>query len=216
MADLCYEVTKLEDCDELADFLGRSFFTREPTTVGLHLTSEDHRNWVNVAIKTWATCGASYLCRDKANGNKIVGCRLSKFVSRDDGLTFGGHDTQGNEKLDIFFHILCELEACQNFFETENVDKIMEFVAVGVDENYGGKGIATKLIQLSMQKGKELGAQLVTVQATNFISQKIFINLGFEVKYVLDYATYEFKGKKVFDTKAQGKSVCSKVLTKRL
>ncbi|XP_076043210.1 uncharacterized protein LOC143026535 [Oratosquilla oratoria] len=216
MADLEYGVTKPEDVDELNQFLAESFFPREPMTMGLEMTWEDHRKWVTDSMGVWASCAASFLVRDKSKGNRIVGVRLSKFAGRDSGLTFEEGLKTATGKTKIFLNILCEMESAINVFEDESIDKALDFVILCVHKDYVGKGIATKLVEMAEKRGKELGAQIVGVQATNCISQNLFKKMGYTVRKTVVYGTYEFEGKRVFNTSLQGKTTCLQILTKPL
>lgn len=55
-------------------------------------------------------------------------------------------------------------------------------------------------MQESEARGRVLGCQLATAQATAVPSQRLLLRLGYEVLYTLDYGTFQIAGDRVFDT----------------
>ncbi|KAG0369364.1 hypothetical protein BGX24_002439 [Mortierella sp. AD032] len=71
--------------------------------------------------------------------------------------------------------------------------KVMKFIALGVDSEYEGKGLAKDLLQASMDKAHELGCDAVTVVASAFATQHLFANrLGFELMGRVRYCDFSW------------------------
>ncbi|XP_076043192.1 uncharacterized protein LOC143026527 [Oratosquilla oratoria] len=216
MADLCYGLTSLQDIDELCDIVLHSFWTREPMSLGLGLTWQDHRKATVQRMAGYADSGVSFLVRDRNSNNKIVGCHLCKVLSSDNRNMYEDVDVGECEMMQINNKIEYDLEEVVDFFDKFKVNKLLGLAILCVDEEYSGRGIGRKLVQLTEERGKQVGAELMVAQATNVYSQKLFDRLDFETYYVMDYGSYEVKGRKVFDLEKLGKNTCVKIMAKRI
>ncbi|XP_076051018.1 arylalkylamine N-acetyltransferase 1-like [Oratosquilla oratoria] len=213
---LTYSFTTPDDVDDVIHFYKHEFIPREPMAMGMSLTWDDQRDCVMSIMHEWCSCETTAIARDPAKDNKIVGIRLCKFADKDSGKTFLKLLEASTGKMRIFMEILCKVQDGYDPFEEEGVDKVLEYVSLGVDKNYSGRGIADRMCKMSEERAKELGAQYARVQSTNIRSQKIFRKMGFEVRSSIDYATYEVDGEKVFDVSKMGESTCIQSMTKKL
>ncbi|XP_076051015.1 arylalkylamine N-acetyltransferase 1-like [Oratosquilla oratoria] len=214
---LTYSFTTPDDVDDVLHFYEHEFVPREPMALGLGLTWDHERDCVTSVTNELCSCGASVIARDPAKDNRIVGIRLCKFVDKDSSKDFQKVVEQSTGKMRIYLEILLKLQdGFDPFEEEEDVDKILQYVSLGVAKNYSGRGIAGKMCKMSEERAKELGAQYVRVEATNLRSQKVFRRLGLEVRDSIDYATYEVDGEKVFDVSKMGESTCIQSMTKKL
>lgn len=65
-------------------------------------------------------------------------------------------------------------------------------------------------------RGKKLGCQLATAQATAVPSQRLLYRLGYEDLYTMDYGTFEIAGDRVFDMDRMLGSPSAKVMARHL
>ncbi|KAK5816378.1 hypothetical protein F5H01DRAFT_320422 [Linnemannia elongata] len=78
-------------------------------------------------------------------------------------------------------------------FEKHPRAKVMKFIALGVDTEHEGKGLAKELLKASMEKAKEVGCDAVTVVASAFATQHLFGNrLGFELMGRVRYSEFSW------------------------
>ncbi|KAG0723070.1 hypothetical protein GWK47_043327 [Chionoecetes opilio] len=68
--------------------------------------------------------------------------------------------------------------------------------------------------QESEQRGRQLGCQLATAQATAVPSQRLLYRLGYESLYTMDYTTFEIAGDRVFDVDKMLGTPCAKVMAR--
>ncbi|XP_077998797.1 arylalkylamine N-acetyltransferase 1-like [Glandiceps talaboti] len=78
--------------------------------------------------------------------------------------------------------------------------KVCRSIRLGVDLNYRGRGIASKLIKLRTQVAREKGCKFIVAQVSSLGSQKLYSNLGFEEIGEIKYKDFEYKGEKVYSS----------------
>ncbi|KAG0310024.1 hypothetical protein BGZ97_012851 [Linnemannia gamsii] len=75
--------------------------------------------------------------------------------------------------------------------ETNPSAKVMKFMALGVDTDYEGQGLAKDLLNVSMEKAVQVGCDAVTVVASAFATQHLFSKrLGFELMGRVRYSDF--------------------------
>ena len=94
----------------------------------------------------------------------------------------------------FLFSILQALTSDHDLFTLYNTDKVFEIAVVAVSSDYGRKGLATKLMEFSIQIAIEIGAGVVKVEAISEHSAQIASKLDFTVLKSIDYATFEYDG----------------------
>ncbi len=94
----------------------------------------------------------------------------------------------------FLFSILQALTSDHDLFTLYNTDKVFEIAVVAVSTDYGRKGLATKLMEFSIQIAIEIGAGVVKVEAVSEHSAQIASKLDFTVLKSIDYATFEYDG----------------------
>lgn len=70
--------------------------------------------------------------------------------------------------------------------------------------------------QESENRGRRLGCQLATAQATAVPSQRLLYRLGYESLYTMDYTTFEIAGDRVFDMDRMLGTPSAKVMAKQI
>ncbi|CAG9821515.1 unnamed protein product [Phaedon cochleariae] len=98
-------------------------------------------------------------------------------------------------------------QQADSFKQFPECDKALVINVVTVDTLYRGRGLASRLIQKTIELGKERGCGFVTAQCTNHFSALAMKKLGFQLHYSLDYADYKVDGKVVFRTKPPHEAV---------
>ncbi|XP_077998798.1 arylalkylamine N-acetyltransferase 1-like [Glandiceps talaboti] len=78
--------------------------------------------------------------------------------------------------------------------------KVCSSAKLGVDVNYRGRGIASKLIELRTQIAREKDCKFIIAQASAPGSQKLYSKLGFEEVGEIKYKDFEYKGEKVYSS----------------
>ncbi|KAG0723942.1 hypothetical protein GWK47_041663 [Chionoecetes opilio] len=190
-----------------------------PQSTGLHMTYEDNKEWIHGSVQEWARSGVSVVARDPATG-RLGGTLLGTILTRQQANTYQQALNSPKTKVcEDSAHVLSVLEAAVDFFARyQCVDRILELAMITVSEQMGGRGVGRQLVQFSPraalvtglrrvpwfpqeseQRGRHLGCQLATAQATAVPSQRLLYRLGYESLYTMDYTTFEIAGDRVFD-----------------
>ncbi|XP_047499562.1 arylalkylamine N-acetyltransferase-like 2 [Penaeus chinensis] len=204
------------DVEEVVSFMADHFYPREPLSTGLHMTYEDNKEWIHESVRDWVRSGASVVARDPHTG-RVAGTILATVLTRDQSNTFEEALKSPKTKVRTLHTVLSVLEAAVDFFSRyENVDRILELAMITVSEEFSGRGVGRRLVQESETRGKKLGCQLATAQATAVPSQRLLYRLGYEDLYTMDYGTFEIAGDRVFDMDRMLGTPSAKVMARLL
>ncbi len=154
--------------------------------------------------------GFSVIAKDK--NNKVIAAMISEDFMRQEP------DLTGiSEKFEVILNILEKLDSQYKKDYFNKYQKEIpygqighEFLA-GIRESVKGTNLLAKLVKMSHQKFKEAGYKLILAEPTNIFSFTPMLNkYGYQiVKFndgkdaFVDYATFEFKGKKPFEAIAK-------------
>jgi len=173
-----------EHSDQVLRLLEESFSPREPLTssIGIKWSSG-----FGSKIKDCVAEGYSFVALDPSG--RVVGCRISTIrkiernLDPEPDFIAMREDNEKSKLLKSIFQSLMagwtkELLDCQ---------VVLDFVLMCVEEKYGGKGIAAKLVNRSLELAKELGVDYVYAIATNWKSQRVFDKLNFTTMRTKNY-----------------------------
>ncbi|XP_064086464.1 uncharacterized protein LOC135201445 isoform X2 [Macrobrachium nipponense] len=141
--------------------------------------------------------GASFGMREKPSG-RIIGVMSNFVVTPDDSEIF--QETKyDEEKSNWYSNVMRDFSTGVDVFQGK-FKKCLELMILCVHPDYTGKGLAKKLVKLSEEKGREIGCDVLSIQATNIITYHISKKLGFQEihRQELDTLTDE-KGRPVLD-----------------
>ena len=79
---------------------------------------------------------------------------------------------------------------------------IFSFQVLSVHPNYRRLGIATKLVQKSIELARSRGFEVVKAEATGKYSQKLYTKLNFDILFEISYNDYKVDGEVVFKNMA--------------
>ncbi|XP_042856906.1 uncharacterized protein LOC122243411 [Penaeus japonicus] len=179
--DIEYFFLKEDDFEEVAAFLKEDFFQREPTTLGTSANDkcEPSKGRMGEDLRRCLKSGLSVAARDRKTG-KMVGARVSVFADRAKPHT----PTQPPNELEELYRVL-DFVMGQAF--NEKADKFLLMFLLSVHKDYGSRGIAGKMVKMCMEAGYAQGAEIACTCITNVLSGKVFLKLGYETRYTLDY-----------------------------
>ncbi|CAL4135198.1 unnamed protein product, partial [Meganyctiphanes norvegica] len=203
-----YTLLSEKDWDEVEPLIKDCFLAREPTCLALHAKPEELMPMFSMLGDMCLTSTCSYGARDTENGGKLVAFMLNRIAllenrEMEKAFTYEGSPKE-NFKLEFAKEVYKDIDL---FDDNEGVDRIFEFMALTVDPDYKGKGISRKLVELSEEKGIELGCQLGKVEASNIITQHIWSTMDYKTFVSIDFQEYnEEKGNEVFDVAAAAPS----------
>ncbi|KAG0258675.1 hypothetical protein DFQ27_004508 [Actinomortierella ambigua] len=131
----------------------------------------------------------------RPKGADIIAFRASKLLYRAEMEEIAATPPTDHPVPAILDHLMLTWYKESAIFKKNPNAKILKFMALGVNDEYEGMGLAKELLQASMEKAKELQCDGVMVIATAFATQHLFANrLHFDRVTQLRYEDYEFCG----------------------
>lgn len=184
-----------EDVSSVIYLAAKVFATKEPMCRHLNIAIEEMvpfcREFVAEVVPF------SCVAEDKST-SKMVGFRLCDPVKDDgdDAMALDG-------KMRIVFAVLNELEKrwLQQSSDSKTTGKTLKLLMMGVEEEYEGLGLATRMVSFTLERAKDSGFKKVVVQASAAATQHIFIQkYGFKQISAIKYADFEYEGCRPFET----------------
>ncbi|XP_066957338.1 uncharacterized protein [Macrobrachium rosenbergii] len=177
-----------QDGDDVYDLMKVSYVDREPLCVGLHMTYEEFLPLLKNVLPPTFESKVSFGMREKSSG-KLVAFMLSRILlPQDDPEIFqeGGYET---EKSNHYTKVLYDLCSDIDVLQDGKFKKQLELQCLSVHPDYSNRGLGRKLLQMSEDKGKELGCDVATMQAMNAITDRIAKKMGHSTVRKTDIAT---------------------------
>ncbi|KAG0229402.1 hypothetical protein BGW42_001608 [Actinomortierella wolfii] len=165
-------------------------FQREP--LGFHMGVQDHEGEA-IATDSLKT-PVSFVVTDsrRPKGRDIIAFQGNKLIDRTylEALSKKAPPTYPVEA--ILDHLIVTWYRQTDIFKNKPDAKIMYYLAVAVDEEYEGLGLAKELLERSMTLTKSLDCDAVVVIASAFATQHLFANrLNFDRMVRMRYEDFE-------------------------
>lgn len=172
-----------DDYDQAVSLLTSSFFRDEPITRCLQAT-----NNLEFTTRTLTRClqdGCSFVAYDTET-NQIVAICLNEIEQRDQQHELDEPD----EKLRFAFELFGHIHKEQTIFDRMHCDKLLHIFMISVDQVARGHRLAARLIEKSIEHGKQLQLNGAFAEATNLYSLKCFQQQQFKTVDELIYTEY--------------------------
>lgn len=157
------------------------------------------RPWLPQFVSSVVASGWSIIVRD--NEGQLAAVRLNLLELKDSNI--GMHelvDATNQPKMTIVLELLNQLSSSFNFYTMHNVDQVLHLVMVAVSEQFGRRGIASRLAQLSLRRARKEGIRVVVVEGANMFAAKLLLKNGFELVNQILYNDFEYKNSKPLTT----------------
>ena len=193
--EIIFEMLAIKDLEETIACIVDVFPRAEPMTKAMEITSDEFYPFAEIYCKKAIKEGLSLVARHKETGN-VIGFLISENLA---SLPPNGIKTI-NEKFLPIIKLLDGLdENYKQSFEL-NGKNILRLFMVGVSEHYEGLNLATMLIEKSLKLARLRNYSYVMGEATGSVTQHILRDkLGFDEKFAIDYKSYTYNGKHVFN-----------------
>ncbi|KAF9979024.1 hypothetical protein BGZ73_007125 [Actinomortierella ambigua] len=166
-------------------------FLREPLGGWMGVTKTEGDYIASAAIPD----SVSYVVVDprRPKGADIIAFRASKLLYKAEMEEIAATPPTDHPVPSILDHLMLTWYKESAIFRENPNAKILKFMALGVNDEYEGMGLAKELLQVSLQRAKELHCDGVMVIASAFATQHLFANrLHFDLVTQLRYEDYEF------------------------
>ncbi|XP_064102220.1 uncharacterized protein LOC135212591 [Macrobrachium nipponense] len=177
-----------QDEDDIYDLMKVSYVDRGPLCVGLHMTFEEFYPMLKKVLPPTFGSQVSFGLREKSSG-KLVAFILSRILLHEDDQEIfpkGGFETEKSNHYTKVLHDLCsDIDVLQD----GRFKKQLELQCLSVHPDYSNRGLGRKLLQMSEDKGKELGCDVATMQSVNAFTDRIAKKMGHSTVRRTDIAT---------------------------
>ncbi|XP_068214740.1 uncharacterized protein [Palaemon carinicauda] len=190
-----------QDADDIYNLTRVSYVNREPLCLGLHMSFEEFLPLLKEVFPPTFDSQVSFGMREKSSG-RLVAFMLSRILHPDapDIFQEGG---QENEKANQYTKVLHDLCRDVDVFNKGRFKKQLELQCLNVHPDYNKRGLAFKLIQMSEEKGRDLGCDVATIQAVNVVTDHIAEKMGYSTIKKTDVKTLtDATGRLLLDVEA--------------
>jgi hypothetical protein len=209
-----FEMIESANFAKAADCLSYVFHHHEPVTSSLGLNYERYKLMVRRFCRV---VGKNGLCFTAIDSEKDIA--VGTITNIDQKMDFAREFADDPEDFsDVLEKLYPDMqmtgELVKPYLNEMNFEagQCLNLFQCGILPEYSGFGVASKLVDLSIEKAIELGYKYALVTCTSDNSKRIFDNRGFEVKNEMVYCDFVLDGEKPFKNIA-GKYV---LLAKRL
>lgn len=181
-----YEIRALraEDYDQVLSLLMNSFFRDEPLVKCLQAT--ENLQFAKNIIESCIKDQCSFVVYDTET-NQIVGTCLNEVCHRS---VREQEVNEPDEKLRLILQITAHMHQKLNVFDRLNSDTLLHIFLLSVDNSARGHGLASRLIEKSIERGRELQLKGAYADASNVYSLNCFKQQQFEILDELNYAQH--------------------------
>ncbi|EDW76280.1 uncharacterized protein Dwil_GK14749 [Drosophila willistoni] len=195
---------RLEDYDEVKNFLSKHFFATEPlmSTPGENTAVPEFEDEFHLSL---IRQGLSLVAIDENHGNRIVGVALAQSqVPNDlDEQCREVEQRQATCLIDKIHKFLSNLEKRANVFSSFGVERALYLYMLGVDTTVRRQGVGSRLVSSLIDLGRSKAFPVIYVTCTNQHSTKLTTALNFKCVDSQTYADYkDEQGKQVLQPPA--------------
>jgi ribosomal protein S18 acetylase RimI-like enzyme len=189
---ITYGVAEESDLEEMTRLLGAVFSRHDPPAVATGLTPAEFEEFVRLLCPAVASGGVTIVGRGETG--ELAGALLTE----DSASSLPNGADRLSEKFNPIFDILGQLDADYRQDKAAVPGESLHLFLLGVDDAFGGRGVAHQLISTCLTNGIRKGYTVAVTEATNSVSQHIFRKLGFVDRVKRSYREHRYRGRAFF------------------
>jgi len=193
--DIDYGLMEHADIEEMMNLLATVFSSFDPPAVAAGLSFDEVHKLVKHYAQRAPSEALTVIARSQPSA-RLIGAMLT-----DD---FASPPPEDLDNLAGNFEPVAALleELDEQYRKIHRVEpgKFLHLFMLGVAPDFGGRGIARTLVQLTLENGRHKGYERAITEATGNVSQHIFRHQGFVERFRIPYREFIHNGKHVFDT----------------
>lgn len=166
-----------KDMEDFRDLMENVFIPYEPVCAGRKGTAKELLPFILGFGVKGLTSGASFGMREKPSGRAIA--VVSNYIITPEDTAITEDIRYDEEKSNWYSGVMAEFNTGVDVFKGK-FKKCLEITSLCVHPDYMGKGLAQELIRMSEEKGREMGCDVASIQASNIITYHISKKLGYE------------------------------------
>jgi ribosomal protein S18 acetylase RimI-like enzyme len=193
-----YGIYEAAEADAMVKVLADVFPRRDPLAVAAGITPSEFEPFVHALLPMAAEERLTIAARLGSSG-ELVGVMLTNDPARE---TAEGMETL-SEKFGPVGSILGELVTTYRAGREPHPGEMLHLYLLGVSDRVAGRGVGQRLVYAAVENGARRGYRVAVAEATNKVSQHIFLKLGFAARGQIAYRDFSFHGQNVFESIAE-------------
>lgn len=193
-SEILFQIMQSGDIQETATCISQVFSSFEPIAKALKISFNEFYQLAVPVCQKAADEEISLIAKDQKTG-EIVG-----FIISEDFMTSYSNSEDIDNKFEAVFYLMSELEENYRSCNSVQAGQVLHIFMLGVQEKYTNRHIATTLVRENMNLAKHHNFEIAITEATGVGSQQIFRKLGFTEEFAIEYKSYKFKGKQIFNS----------------
>ena len=202
MPGLVFQVAQVCESEEIFEFLMSHFFPEVPTFKLVDMDAEkEARPWALKYVQVLVANLNTITVRDTLNGNRLAGVSLNALDHGHDADEFNIVKYVDPVKYPLFWksmEFLNQLYEGINLHHLFQADSVLHLAFVSVSPHYARRGIAAKLVQVTIHLAKSKGVKVLAAEAVSHFAGRAFIQNGFHSVKDLSYNDFQCDGQRPF------------------
>ena len=195
MCEHTYEIIRADDYEEVAEFLLANFFPEVPIGKIVNMDVDmEVRPWLFEFMKKILSFQVSICIRDPANRLIAVGINSIEYGDPARDVSISDYvDPYRHPKMWMNLNFLQDLGKGVDLFGDNCVaGLVFNMFMICVDGTISKRGLATKIVDYSIQVAKQKGITVMVTEAVSEYAGRIFSKFGFTVAKQIDYNDYVY------------------------
>ena len=191
--DISFGLLQAADVEAMIHLIGSVFSASEPPAVAMGLSVADFSEFLNPLAPRAVADGLTVIARSNVR-DKVVGALLTDDFAMPAPLDL--HRLNPG-----FLPILAMLDSLDDPYRSGmriRAGEYLHLFMIAVDPQFGGRGIAQRLVEHCLANGTRKGYRWAVTEATGAISQRVFGKLGFEEQSRIRYRDFRYRDAAVF------------------
>jgi ribosomal protein S18 acetylase RimI-like enzyme len=184
---------EMDECDAICDLIAGSFSRDEPMAVAVGQGYAEFQAMVGLFLADAGFRESTIRARQTGSG-ELVGVMLATDFTT---ALPAGVET-ASPSFPPVGGVIGRLEEWYREARSPRPGECLDLAMLAVGRGQGGRGIAQKLVSVSLERAAAQGFDRAITMATNRTSQHVFQKLGFKELFSVSYKDYTFAGNRVF------------------
>lgn len=176
--EILYRVAVENDRHELYELFKNHYVPNEPFNRGW-INDDPVPEDIELTLKSLAE-DTSFVAIDVAKNIIVGACMTGVDEASSQQTTLDEANRTPNKKFAEYLKLYVRIDKMANIYQRYNVERIFHVYGLSVKGDYGGRSIATKLVQKSFDLGASLGHTVCTINCSSFYTELIARKLKME------------------------------------
>lgn len=208
--ELIVNIARPDEANKIFEFLLHHFFPEAPIRqLGLYDESEEAKRpaWIEDLVHDCLRTPHSLLVRDACRQHQIVAVAINEMKTSADQTNLTNNEPNSNRSCNpaqipvgrLHKAVLKDFHRDVDMFAIYETKKKMECSILAVDARYTRQGIASKLMEYSLEIAKANQVGVIWTEALSEYTAKVASKFGFDTLKTINYSEFVFEGSTPLD-----------------